>query len=88
MNLKKMETLKCFECKIEKPLSKYRPNRRHYQVKANKGMCIICKKCVFHSAITKLYVVRYNFDENKFEIIKFKDANEAVDFIDKEEGEY
>jgi hypothetical protein len=51
-------------------------------------MCIICKKCVLHNAITKLYVVRYNFDESKFEIIKFKDANEAVEFINKEEGEY
>ena len=88
MNLMKMQTLRCFECKIEKPLSKYKPNRRLYQVKANKGMCIICKKCVLYNALTKLYVVRYNFDENKFEIIKFKDANEAVDFIDKEEGEY
>ena len=88
MNLIQMETLKCFECKIEKPLSKYVPNRRKYQIKSNKGRCIICKKYVFHSAITKLYVVRYNFDENKFEIIKFKDANEAVEFINKEEGEY
>jgi hypothetical protein len=83
-----METLKCFECKIEKPLSKYAPNRRKYQIKSNKDRCIICKKYVFHSSITKLYVVRYNFDENKFEIIKFKDANEAVAFINKEEGEY
>jgi hypothetical protein len=83
-----METLKCFECKIEKPLSKYAPNRRKYQIKSSKGMCIICKKCSLHNAITKLYVVRYNFDESKFEIIKFKDANEAVAFIDAEEGEY
>ena len=51
-------------------------------------MCMICKKCTLHNAITKLQVVRYNFDENKFEIIKFKDANEAVEFINKEEGEY
>ena len=83
-----METLKCFECKIEKSLSKYAPNRRKYQVKANKGMCIICKKCSLYNAITKLYVVRYNFDESKFDIIKFKDANEAVEFINNEEGEY
>jgi hypothetical protein len=83
-----METLKCFECKVDKPLSKYTPNRRTYQIKANKGVCIVCKKCVLHNAITKLQVVRYNFDESKFEIIKFKDANEAVEFINKEEGEY
>lgn len=88
MNLMKMETLKCFECKIEKPLSKYKTNKRKYQIKSSKGMCIICKKCCLHNAITKLQVVRYNFDESKFEIIKFKDANEAVEFINKEEGEY
>ncbi len=51
-------------------------------------MCMVCKKCCLHNAITKLQVVRYNFDESKFEIIKFKDANEAVEFINKEEGEY
>jgi hypothetical protein len=88
MKLMKMETLKCFECKIEKSLSKYAPNRRKYQIKSNKGMCMVCKKCCLHNAITKLQVVRYNFDESKFEIIKFKDANEAVEFINKEEGEY
>ena len=85
---KKMETLKCFECKIEKPLEKFPPNRRKYQIKSSKGRCLVCKKCVLHNAITKLYVVRYNFDESKFEIIHFKDANEAVEFINKEEGEY
>jgi hypothetical protein len=85
---RKMESLKCFECKIEKPLEKFAPNRKKYQIKSSKGRCIVCKKCVLHNAITKLYVVRYNFDDSKFEIIHFKDANEAVEFVNKEEGEY
>lgn len=83
-----MESLRCFECKIEKPLEKFSPNRRKYQIKSSKGRCIICKKCVLHNAITKLYVVRYNFEENAFKIIKFKDPNEAVEFVTKEEGEF
>lgn len=83
-----MESLKCFECKTEKPLEKFPPNRRKYQIKSSKGRCIVCKKCVLHNAITKLYVVRYDYDESTFKIIKFKDANEALEFINKEEGEY
>jgi hypothetical protein len=43
---------------------------------------------VLHNAITKLQVVRYNFDESKFEIVHFKDANEAVEYVNNEEGEY
>ncbi len=83
-----MESLRCFECKIEKPLEKFAPNKRKYQVKSNKGRCMVCKKCVLHNAVTKLSVVRYDFDENTFKIIKFNDPNEAVEFINKEEGEY
>jgi hypothetical protein len=83
-----METLKCFECKIEKPLSKFAPNKRKYQIKSAKGRCLVCKKCVLHNAITKLQVVRYDYEESTFKVINFKDANEAVEFINKEEGEY
>lgn len=83
-----METLKCFECKIEKPLEKYKPNKRKYQIKSSKGRCIICKKCSLHKALIELQVVRYNYDENKFEVINFKDPNEVVEFFNKEEGEY
>ena len=51
-------------------------------------MCIICKQCNLLTAIRQLQVVRYDFEENTFKIINFKDANEAVAFIDAEEGEY
>ena len=90
MNLMKImeETLKCFKCRIDKPLSKYAPNRRKYQIKSHKGMCIICKQCNLLTAIRKLKVVRYDFEENTFKIINFKDANEAVEFVNNEEGEY
>lgn len=82
------ETLKCFTCKIEKPLEKYKPNKRKYQTKAYKGMCMVCKKCSLHKALVELQVVRYDYEENKFIIINFKDANEVMEFFNKEEGEY
>ena len=90
MNLMKImeETLKCFKCRIDKPLSKYAPNRRKYQIKSHKGMCFICKQCKLLDAIRSLKVVRFDFEANTFNVIYFKDANEAVAFIDAEEGEY
>ncbi len=83
-----METLKCFRCKIEKPLEKYAPNRRKYQIKSSKGRCIICKKCALHDALVTLKVVRYDYEENCFKVISFKDPNEVMEFFNNEEGEY
>jgi hypothetical protein len=83
-----METLNCFTCKIDKPLVKYKPNKRKYQIKAYKGMCLNCKKCAFNKAILELQVVRYDYEDSKFKIIYFKDSDEVAEFFNKEGGEY
>jgi len=83
-----METLRCFTCKTEKPLSKYKDNKRHYQIKANKGKCIVCKLCSFQKALNELSVIRYNFEEKRFDIIRFKDYAEVAEFFKNEGGEF
>lgn len=87
MKMMKMETLKCFNCHIEKPLSKFKDNKRAYQIKSAKGKCIICKACSFHKALKTLSVVRYDFEEKTFKVIHFENQYEVLDFFDKEGGE-
>lgn len=83
----KMETLKCFNCGIEKPLEKFKDNKRTYQIKSSKGKCIVCKACSFHKALKTLSVVRYDFEEKKFKVIYFKNQHEVLDFYEIEGGE-
>lgn len=84
----KMETLRCFNCGVEKPLKKFKDNTRKYQIKSAKGKCIVCKACSFHKALSTLSVVRYNFEENIFKVITFENKCDIVDFFDKEGGEF
>ncbi len=83
----KMETLRCFECGVDKPLKKFKDNTRKYQIKSAKGKCIVCKACSFHKALKTLSVVRYDFEEKNFKVIKFNNQYEVLDFFDKEGGE-
>jgi hypothetical protein len=82
-----METLKCFNCHIDKPLEKYKDNKRNYQIKSAKGKCIVCKACSFHEALKTLSVVRYDFEEKNFKVIHFKNQYEVLDFFENEGGE-
>ena len=83
----KMETLRCFNCGVEKPLEKFKDNTRKYQIKSAKGKCIVCKASSFHKALSTLSVVRYDFKENNFKVIHFKDKYEVLDFYENEGGE-
>ena len=60
-----MKTLKCFTCKIDKPLSKYKDNNMRYQVKSYNGKCIVCKECSFKKALKELSIVRYDFEKKR-----------------------
>ena len=83
-----METLKCFTCKIDKPLEKFADNRRTYQTKSSKGKCLVCKLCSFQDALNTLGVVRFDFIDNAFKVIKFNSKHEVVDFFETEGGEF
>lgn len=82
-----METLKCFNCNIEKPLIKFKENKRVYQTKSSKGRCLVCKLCSFVDALNTLSIVRFNYETNAFEVKKFNNKGEVVEFFDSEGGE-
>lgn len=72
---------KCFYCNIEKPLSEYSIDRRKYQIKADLGTCKGCKQCYLEKSIKDLSVIFFNFEINKYEIVKFETEQEVIDFI-------
>jgi predicted metal-binding protein len=63
---------------VDKPLEKYKDNTRKYQIKSYKGKCMVCKACSFHNALDKLSIVRFDFEENKFKLIKFNNKYEFI----------
>lgn len=81
------DSKKCFSCKIEKPLSEYKPDNRKYQLKADKNTCKFCTSCEFKRAIRRLGVVRFNFETSKFEVIDFENEEEVVKYF-KEKEDY
>jgi hypothetical protein len=49
---------------------------------------MVCKLCSFQKALNELSVIRYNFEEKGFNIIKFKDYAEVAEFFKNEGGEF
>ena len=82
-----MQTKSCFKCKLNKPLDEFPINKRSYQLKSDLGRCITCWDCEEAKAINDLSVIRLNFETNKFDIIKFENEQEAMEFIKKERDE-
>lgn len=80
-----MDSKKCFRCKIEKPLSEFDVDRMKYQLKNDKGTCKVCKDCEFQRALELLSVCRFNFETEKFEVIKFKDIKEVYVYFNREQ---
>lgn len=72
---------KCFNCKVEKPLSEFEINRMKYQVKADLGTCIVCKECELARALEALSVIKYDFTINKFVTIDFQTKEEVVEYF-------
>lgn len=79
-----MESKKCFYCKIEKPLSDFKIDRRKYQIKSDLGTCKSCKQCFLEQSIKDLSVIYFDFELNKFVIEKFETAEEVIKFIENE----
>lgn len=76
-----METKKCFDCKIEKPLNEFTINKRAYSLKSDKGRNIVCLDCCEKKAINQLSCVQFNFEKNNFDIIYFKNKKEVTEYF-------
>jgi hypothetical protein len=71
----------CFRCKELLPLSDFEVDNRKYQLKADMGTCKVCKKCELERALKDLSTVKYNYELEKFEVIKFNNEEEVYDFF-------
>jgi hypothetical protein len=71
---------KCFLCKELKYLSEYDPDNRKYQLKPDLHTCKVCKKCDLNRALEELSIVKYNFEESKFEVITFENKNQVIEY--------
>lgn len=78
-----MDFKNCFTCKQELPLDAFSVSNMKYQLKTDKGVLRVCKKCTFFSAIKKLSMVKYNFETRKFDIIKFENAGAVAEYFTK-----
>ena len=71
---------KCFLCKELKHLSEYDPDNRKYQLKPDLHTCKVCKVCDLNRALEELSIVKYNFEESKFEVITFETQEDVKKF--------
>jgi len=58
----------CYTCNIKWPLFMFKTDRRKFQLKIALGKVRNCKICSHKES--RHEVVRYNFNINKFEIVK------------------
>jgi hypothetical protein len=45
------------------------------------GTCKVCKKCELERTLKDLSTVKYNYELEKFEVIKFNNEKEVYDFF-------
>jgi hypothetical protein len=64
-------------------LESFTENKRHYTLKTDLGRNRVCKICNFESAVKKKSIVQYNFQELKFDIIKFDTLGEVGEYFTK-----
>lgn len=80
--LEKMKSKKCFRCKIEKSLDKFQEDKRKYQLPSDLATCKVCIECNIERALEDLSLVFFNFEENKFEVVKFEDKEEVIKYFE------
>ena len=74
----------CFNCKELLPLSEYKVSRKSGLLKSDLGRCRVCRKCELERAIRDLSTVKFNYEINKFEVIKFENENEVREYYDRQ----
>jgi uncharacterized CHY-type Zn-finger protein len=72
-----MDYKNCFTCKQELPLNAFNPSSMKYQLKTDKNVMRVCKKCTFFKSIKQLSMIKYNFEIMKFDE-NFKVENNLV----------
>ena len=78
------EKIKCFSCSKRKLITDFPTNKRKYQIKSSKGVCSNCYTCELKWSLKTMSAIRFNFEKNQFDIIKFKTKQEVKNFIKHE----
>ena len=65
------------------PLDNFTDNKRQYTLKTDLGKNRVCKLCTFESSVKSRSLIKYNFEERKFNNIKFDDIGQVADYFTK-----
>jgi hypothetical protein len=63
-------------------LNEYTDNKRGYTLKTDMGKNRVCKICNFDSAVKKKSLVKYDYEQKKFEVITFNNIGEVGEYFE------
>jgi len=72
----------CFQCRRMLSLDEYTDNKRIYTLKTDMGKNRVCKICNFDRAVKNKSVVRYDYEQSKFVVIKFNNIGEVGEYFE------
>jgi hypothetical protein len=64
-------------------LDSFTENRRHYTLKTDLGRNRVCKICTFERSVKSHSLVQYNFEDKRFDNIKFDDIGQVAEYFTK-----
>lgn len=64
-------------------MESFTENKRHYTLKTDLGRNRVCKICTFERAVKSHSLVQYNFEDKKFDNIKFDDIGQVAEYFTK-----
>jgi hypothetical protein len=64
-------------------LYNFTDNKRQYTLKTDLGKNRVCKICTFERAVKSHSLVQYNFEDKKFDNIKFDDIGQVAEYFTK-----
>lgn len=73
----------CFECRRTLSLDNFTDNRRHYTLKTDLGKNRVCKICTFERSVKSKSLIQYNFEDKRFDNIKFDDIGQVAEYFTK-----
>lgn len=73
----------CFSCRRTLSLESFTENKRLYTLKTDLGRNRVCKICNFERSVKSKSLIQYNFEENKFDNIKFDDIGQVAEYFTK-----
>ena len=63
-------------------LDEYTDNKRIYTLKTDMDKNRVCKICNFDRAVKNKSVVRYDYEQSKFVVIKFNNIGEVGEYFE------